>query len=687
MPPVTAQQLIDASTDVTNLGKVINGAATDPDVALRTGGTAMTLRKAAATIAKGDTGPQGNPGTGFPTGTVVVNNDVATPGSIAAAGTLTDSELRVITPNDSNMVFAICDSNYRVAFGVDASGELIGLPPSLPEGTDTSNDGISVPGVIADVEMKAISSANALDLVFAITDAGGAVAMGVREDGTVILPGFDGGASSSGTTASPLLNQTANPLAPNVDSLVVYSKPDGSSVQQVFKFHNGAESQLTSGADACTQPSLNQDQSTITYQKTTAGVPAVMRMNRWGQHKTAASNDMLAMSALMHVLISGQSLSTGTASGPVLSTSQPFSNKMFDMGVRPQSPWVGTTVMPTPTSLVPLVETADTANQGETIASGFANTAYEWLMEAGGNAPLLMSCWGVGGTAYAGLKKTTVPYANGQAQVSAGLALASAAGFASVAARALLWVHGEADALNATYDANLATMQSDFETDSMALTGQYANIPMILCQTSGICGYASGFTPDTLLSPYLMLKASVNNPGKIVLTGPSYMCSYNGVHMNAIGYRKQGGYFAKAWHKQVIQNLPWRPLSPRTVKRDGLHVYVDFYVPVAPLVLDLSTVTPPTTVGGKYGFEWFDSSTPPAITAVDIVGPTTIKITLASVPTGSNKALRYAYSFTPNTLPGVNTGQRGNLRDSDPTRNFYGDTLPNWCVHFNQPCN
>lgn len=57
--PIQLQDLVNASIDTTNLGKVVNGAATDPDVALRTGGTAMTLRKAAATIAKGDPGPVG----------------------------------------------------------------------------------------------------------------------------------------------------------------------------------------------------------------------------------------------------------------------------------------------------------------------------------------------------------------------------------------------------------------------------------------------------------------------------------------------------------------------------------------------------------------------------------------------------------------------------------------------------
>jgi hypothetical protein len=160
--------------------------------------------------------------------------------------------------------------------------------------------------------------------------------------------------------------------------------------------------------------------------------------------------------------------------------------------------------------------------------------------------------------------------------------------------------------------------------------------------------------------------------------------------MNAIGYRKNAGYFAKAWYKTIVQNLPFRPLSPRRIVRDGLNVYADFWVPTPPIVLDTFNVTQPAFIPGTlYGFEWWDSSgSPPAIAAVNILGPTTLQIVLASVPSGTNKQLRYAYSFpSTNTIPGPSSGQRGNLRDSDSAVTYYGDTLPNWCVHFSQTLN
>ena len=64
--------------------------------------------------------------------------------------------------------------------------------------------------------------------------------------------------------------------------------------------------------------------------------------------------------------------------------------------------------------------------------------------------------------------------------------------------------------------------------------------------------------------------------------------------------------------------------------------------------------------------------------------PDTVKITLASAPTGQNKRLRYAYTATPLTCPGTESGPRGNLRDSDTTPSRYGYALHDWCVHFDE---
>jgi hypothetical protein len=89
-----------------------------------------------------------------------------------------------------------------------------------------------------------------------------------------------------------------------------------------------------------------------------------------------------------------------------------------------------------------------------------------------------------------------------------------------------------------------------------------------------------------------------------------------------------------------------------------------------------------------YGFEYFDSSsTPPAITAVTLLGTDMVQITLASAPSVAvgQGFIRYAYTGFGN-LPSATAGARGNLRDSDATSSNYGNALWNWCVHFNKAC-
>jgi hypothetical protein len=636
-------------------------------------------------------------------------------GSVAVGGYVTDAGWVLIpNPNRLGLIWGVWDASGNVALGVTLAGAVVG-PALLPAGSSVSGSDVNLPGnlfanggYLFDQGSVALSPYNPLGLIWAIFDSTYQVSCGITKAGLFVTYGSTAtsAVTSSGTAS---LNQTANPYAPNVDALSFYNTADGSAIQQISAIAETTTStfnstspnnyatvssveaakQLTTGSTShSTQPAPNQDNSWVRFLKTpvAGGAPTLMKMNRWGQHQITAASAYAKLYALSHVLFGGQSLSIGTTGTPVLSTTEPFSNLMFNGGTVPSANDL-TTAMPVQTSLLPLIEAVLNGASGETIATCFAATVYQWMAEAGILMPLLMSGWGVGGQQYSNLAKGTLAYTRGQQQVSQGQSLATAAGYSTFGVRSLLWIHGEADQFNTAYDVNLATLQANFEADVMALTGQSTNVPLIMCQTSGLCNNA--VTPGTVLSQYLQLQASVNNPGKIVLTGPSYMCQYNNIHMTNQGYRKLAGYFAKAWLKTVFQNQPWRPLSPRKIVRDGVNIYVDFWVPVPPIRINLGDVLQPTFVtGSKYGFEYWDASgSPPAITAVNVIGPTTLQIVLASVPTGSTKQLRYAYSFSPSTIAGPTTGQRGNLCDSDTSTNYAGDTLTNWCVHFNQAIN
>ncbi len=377
-----------------------------------------------------------------------------------------------------------------------------------------------------------------------------------------------------------------------------------------------------------------------------------------------------------HVLSTGQSLSVGSGGTPVLSTSQPFDNRMLDTGVR-------TGAVPA-TSFVLLVETGV-----ETMSSALANLAADYARTEvllGLPAPndghrILVSCHGRGGTAYVGLKKGTAPYAAGIAQVTAAKAIADGSS-ESYIVRVLTNVHGESDhiAMNASYAQNLAEWQSDYETDVKAITGQTDPIPMLHTQMASWTKYGQA-TSDI---PIQQLAASVASNGKIVMVGPKYNVEYvaDGVHLTSAGYRHMGEYYAKVYRRIVLEGKKWEPLRPVAVTRAADEIRIKFLVPVPPLALDTTTVTNP----GHFGFEYTDdSATPATITAVTLEGADTVRIKLSSASVGANAQVRYAYTGTVGARAGATTGPRGNLRDSDASKSRLGNALQNWAVHFSMP--
>src|SRR5262249_4928504 len=144
-----------------------------------------------------------------------------------------------------------------------------------------------------------------------------------------------------------------------------------------------------------------------------------------------------------HVLSTGQSLSVGAASGPPISTTQPYANTMFSRGLQP-----GGTML---TAFAPLVEGPDVETMSSGMSSLVTKMAREELLvgqpEGKRSHDILMSLHGVGGIAYSGLKKGTAPFTNGIAQARAAFDLAKAAN-KSYVVRAVTNVHGETDHVN-----------------------------------------------------------------------------------------------------------------------------------------------------------------------------------------------------------------------------------------------
>ncbi len=380
-----------------------------------------------------------------------------------------------------------------------------------------------------------------------------------------------------------------------------------------------------------------------------------------------------------HILSTGQSLSVGSQGAPLLSTTQPYANLKFNTGVVAGGSATGMT------SFIPLVEGPTL----ETMSSGLANLITQMAEDevfktrpAPANTHVaLVSCHGVGGIAYAGLKKGTTPYANGMMQATRGKAIAAGLG-KSYVVRVVTNVHGESDHRdgNTSYKGDLVEWQKNYDTDVRAITGQTLPIPMLHTQISNWPFYGQG----TSLIPMAQLEASTENPGKIILVGAKYNIPYaaDGLHLNNHGYRQMGEYYAKVYRRVVLEGGTWEPVRPVSAAISGDEIKIAFKVPVPPLVLDTTLVTDP----GDYGFEYTDdSATPPQIASVAIDGATGVKIKLSAVPTGPNSRVRYAMTSVPKAKAGPTTGPRGNLRDSDKTPSLHGYDLYNWAVHFEVP--
>jgi hypothetical protein len=377
-----------------------------------------------------------------------------------------------------------------------------------------------------------------------------------------------------------------------------------------------------------------------------------------------------------HVLIGGQSLGHGSGASVLTSIGAGhawmFRDQQLDDGsITLNEFWDG---------FVSLCERLGAVNNGsgETVASGFAAYVANAAASPGKGHELLVSNWARGGQVYSNLAKGTVPYARGLTQAKQGRARLGL----RHRVQAFLMLHGESDFANASYDTNIRQWQVDVTTDYLAALGDVSGRQLPMFHTQPSSWTCPTFGLATAASPIKIYNEHKANPSKSTLVGPKYIFPYNadGLHMPAASYRWLGGYYGKAYVQQVINGTQWEPLRPSVVSRTANVITVTFTGQVGSLALDTTRVSDP----GKFGFEYTDDTSPPAISSVALQGTNQVVVTLATTPTGANKKLRYGYTGTISALAGPTTGPRGCLRDSDASRGAWGEELFNWCVHFEE---
>lgn len=425
-----------------------------------------------------------------------------------------------------------------------------------------------------------------------------------------------------------------------------------------------------------------------------------------------------------HILMYGQSLSTGYEGWPALSKIPFGGNLMFGDSARPAGRQNGVFVPLGGAALKPLkavvqsrftgaimtdAEVAALApgagEEGETPEVAATNFARKLFLQYHGvaaddNHLFVVSNCGVSGRTIEQLSKGAVPDLYPRLpQAVSGVKDIATAESATYCIPAILFMQGEynytgensGDNTKAGYKAKLKALAENWKTDlAYGLAAQSAPPAIITYQTG------AGYTRDVndLAIGMAQLELSEEESNWYMAT-PVYPYTDKGGHLDSNGYRWLGVQLGKVLHRVVTLGQGWKPLSPRRVTVHQQEVLLDFHVPCPPLVFDTPYVALAANNYTDKGFRVIDSVGVVPLTSVSIINETMVKLVLSRA-LSTNPRVQYA---TQSTFAG-----NGNLRDSDDTVSAdryeykagsgqYPDTnipalvdkpypLHNWCVAF-----
>jgi hypothetical protein len=240
-----------------------------------------------------------------------------------------------------------------------------------------------------------------------------------------------------------------------------------------------------------------------------------------------------------------------------------------------------------------------------------------------------------------------------------------------------LLIHGQADALSATYLAELNQYYTDTQNQHRAITGQITSIPLIIDQNSA--------GPNTSASPSLSSIAqwqAQKQFGKIIMATPGYQYyGFDTNHLSAGATKRKYIKFAQVIKQVCFDHKQWRCTDIVSASVSGSNIIVNLYIPFGSVEFDPNITQPANINWGSglvanpwvnaKGFECFDSGG----AAVSLISATITgqsQITLAFTG-GTPATLRYAlakpYNGTP-LLANPDVNVRGAVRDQDPYEGF-----------------
>ena len=388
-----------------------------------------------------------------------------------------------------------------------------------------------------------------------------------------------------------------------------------------------------------------------------------------------------------HLVVYGQSLSTGYEGWPRLSKLPLYGNLMLGESVRPKS-ISGTAFDPVGDSikLSPLVAVVQDSSSGavldddtvanlapgnpasgETPTEGWTNMS-KWLhnrfrlLNNDSERLFIGSNNGVPGRTIEQLSKGATPNLyNRFTQCLSHVKSIADAEMKSYGVTGICWMQGEynyqgsngGDMSYQGYLEKLKKLHQDMLTDVYAITGQ-VDEPAFLTYQSGAVYTNDAYELSIGMAQWNFTKEVPNS----YLVGPIYPYTDKGGHLDSNGYRWFGNQIAKVYHRVVTLGQNWKPLCPIKSEIVGRTITIDFHVPEPPLQFGVPYVVQNPTDYSSKGFKVTDALGSVPIVSVDIVGQTIIEITLSREP---DETAKLWYADKTQHLG------NGNVMDSDQT--------------------
>lgn len=228
--------------------------------------------------------------------------------------------------------------------------------------------------------------------------------------------------------------------------------------------------------------------------------------------------------------------------------------------------------------------------------------------------------------------------------------------------RGIVWIQGET--VSANYGATLEQLADDLATDIVAITGQKVR-PELMIQQINLPDAQPSVTGVEL--DQLALARRRQGSG-ITMVGPMYQGRFGAgdlMHVSDLGKMMLADVAGLVFDR-IRRGVPFTPLWPVAVSRNGAVIDIKFNVPGNGLALDTDWL--PNDIA-NYGFAYTDSVPSAYVQSVRIVGADTVRLTLNTAPTGGNGQVQYALGNEA-AADGFSAG-RGALYSEDSAASVY----------------